>query len=214
MSASLATHEPSAAFEQLAQQLCSAAAHLAQRGWTPTTSSNFSARLDAQRIAITISGRDKGRLTPADIMLMDDQAHALDAQRPSAEARLHAQLYRVLPHAGAVLHTHSLTQTVISLHCAGAGQIRLRGYELVKAIEGLHSHEQDLLLPVFPNSQDMTAIEHHVDAWRAQGQPLHAYLIAGHGLYVWGRDVAAAMRHLEAIDFMLACELELRKLPT
>lgn len=213
MSASPTSHELSTAFEQLAQQLCSAAADVARRGWTPATSGNFSARLDAGRIAITVSGRDKGRLTPADIMLMDDRARALDAQCPSAEARLHAQLYRVLPQTGAVLHAHSLTQTVASLHCAGAGQVRLHGYELVKAIDGLRDHEHDLLLPVFPNSQDMAEIERHVDAWRAQGQPLHAYLIAGHGLYAWGRDIAAAMRHLEAVDFMLACELELRKLP-
>ncbi|EQD31111.1 methylthioribulose-1-phosphate dehydratase, partial [mine drainage metagenome] len=109
----------------MAQQLCRAAADLARRGWTPATSSNFSARLDAGCIAITVSGRDKGRLTPADIMLMDDQARALDAQCPSAEARLHAQIYRMLPQTGAVLHTHSQTQTVASLHFAAAGVVRL-----------------------------------------------------------------------------------------
>jgi methylthioribulose-1-phosphate dehydratase len=214
MSASLASNEPSASFERLAHELSSAAAELACRGWTPATSSNFSARLDPLRIAITVSGCDKGRLTPSDVMLMDDQAHALgDSRRPSAEARLHAQIYRLLPQTGAVLHTHSVAQTVASRYFSGAGQVRLAGYELVKAIHGHHSHEQDLLLPVFPNSQDMAEIERHVDDWHAHGQPLHAYLIAGHGIYAWGRNIVSAMRHLEAIDFMLACELELRKLP-
>ena len=214
MSATRLDHEPSDAFERLARQLCNTAADVAQRGWTPATSGNFSARLDATRIAITVSGRDKGRLTPADIMLMDAQARALDSQRPSAEARLHAQLYRLLPDCGAILHTHSVTQTVASLHCAGTGAVRLSGYELVKALHGHHSHAQDLVLPVFPNSQDMADIERHVETWLAAGKPLHGYLIAGHGIYAWGRDTGEAVRHLEAIDFMLACELELRKLPS
>ena len=214
MSVNFTSNVPSASIERLALELSSAAADLARRGWTPAASGNFSARLDPLRIAITVSGCDKGRLTPGDIMLMDDQAHALgDSRQPSAEARLHAQIYRLLPQIGAVLHTHSVTQTVASRHFSGAGHVCLAGYELVKAIHGHHSHEQDLLLPVFPNSQDMTEIERHVGAWHAQRQPLHAYLIAGHGIYAWGHDIATAMRHIEAIDFMLACELELRKLP-
>jgi methylthioribulose-1-phosphate dehydratase len=42
--------------------------------------------------------------------------------------------------------------------------------------------------------------------------PRSGYLIAGHGLYAWGRDLAEARRHLEAFEFMLACELEPRRL--
>ena len=41
---------------------------------------------------------------------------------------------------------------------------------------------------------------------------MRGYLIEGHGLYAWGRDVGEAMRHLEAIEFMLSAELELRRL--
>ena len=208
---SSADHEPVRA--RLTQSLAAAAAELARRGWTPATSSNFSARIDATRFAVTVSGRDKGRLGGDDFMLMDTQAHALEARKPSAEARLHAQLYRLLPRTGAILHTHSLTQTVASRHFAAAGSVRLAGYELIKALAGHDTHEQDLVLPVFANSQEMVTIEHDVQAWLDAGHPLHAYLISGHGLYAWGRDVDEAMRHIEAIDFMLACELELRKLP-
>ena len=38
------------------------------------------------------------------------------------------------------------------------------------------------------------------------------YLIAGHGLYAWGRDISEARRHLDAFEFMLGCELEMRRL--
>ena len=206
-----ADHEP--VRTRLAQSLAAAAAELARRGWTPATSSNFSARIDATRFAVTVSGRDKGCLGCDDFMLMDIQARALEARKPSAEARLHAQLYRLLPRTGAILHTHSLTQTVASRHFAAAGSVRLAGYELIKALAGHDTHEQDLVLPVFANSQEMTTIERDVQTWLDAGRPLHAYLIGGHGLYAWGRDIDEAMRHIEAIDFMLACELELRKLP-
>ncbi len=211
--ANLHDHE-AAAPRELLQALAAAAAQLAQRGWTPATSSNFSARVDAQRIAITVSGRDKATLGPDDFMLIGNDARPLDARQPSAETRLHTQIYAHWPQVGAVLHTHSLTQTVASLHWAAAGEIRLAGYELIKAIHGHDSHEQSLRLPVFANSQHMPDIEAAVDAWLQRGLPLHAYLIAGHGLYAWGRSIAEAMRHIEALEFMLACAIELRKLPS
>ena len=45
------------------------------------------------------------------------------------------------------------------------------------------------------------------------GHPeVHGYLIAGHGLYTWGRSVEEACRHVEAFEFLLACEIELRRL--
>jgi methylthioribulose-1-phosphate dehydratase len=57
----------------------------------------------------------------------------------------------------------------------------------------------------------MTVLAAQVDALLDK-QPLWGYLIDGHGLYAWGRDMAEARRHLEAFEFLLHCELELRKL--
>lgn len=198
---------------QRAREIARIGAELAALGWTPATSSNFSMRLDSDRAAVTVSGRDKGALTPADIMVIDMQARAVDsALRPSAEAALHAQIYRHFPDAGAVLHTHSRTQTVASRLFAAAGVVRLEGYELLKAFAGQGTHDAAMEIPVFPNSQDMPDLEEHVDAWLRSGKPLHAYLIDGHGVYTWGRDMGEAKRHLEALEFMLACELDLRRL--
>jgi methylthioribulose-1-phosphate dehydratase len=188
-------------------------AQLAARGWTPATSSNFSMRIDDATIAVTISGRDKGALTPADVMAVSIAGNALDpALRPSAETALHLQIYRDEPGAGAVLHTHSHNQTVASRLFAAQGAITLRGWELQKAIAGHSTHASELVVPVFPNSQAMPDIEARVTAWRAAGHPLHAYLIEGHGLYTWGNDMPEAKRHLEALDFLLACELDLKRL--
>lgn len=185
---------------------------LAARGWTPATSSNFSMRLDDAHAAITVSGRDKGRLTEGDIMVVDlDGRPVATEHRPSAETLLHTQLYRRFPQIGCVLHTHSLNQTVASRLYAGVGHVRLEGYELLKAFAGQTTHETAIDLPVLPNNQDMRTLAAQVDALLDR-QPMWGYLIDGHGLYAWGRDMAEARRHLEAFDFLLACELELRRL--
>lgn len=195
------------------EEIARAGADFAARGWTPATSSNFSMRIDADAIAVTISGRDKGALTADDVMAIGlDGAPVDPALRPSAETALHLQIYRRLPATGAVLHTHSHNQSVASRLYARAGVVRFHGWELQKAISGYATHDADLDVPVFPNSQVMADIEASVDAWLDAGKPLAAYLIASHGLYTWGRDMAEAKRHLEALEFLLACELDLKRL--
>ena len=201
------------AFEQCADAIADAARELSGLGWTPATSSNFSMRVDPAHAAITVSGKHKGRLGRDDIMLIDLHGHAVGTEaRPSAETALHTQIYRRWPEMQAVLHTHSRTQSVASRLFAGDGVIRLQGWELQKAISGYHSHDSVLEIPVFPNTQHMPELVAQVDAWLDAGKPLHAYLIDGHGIYTWGRDMAETMRHLEALEFLLACELDLKQL--
>jgi len=197
---------------ELAGELIVNVRALAALGWTPATSSNFSQRLDGHHAAITISGRDKGRLGEDDIMVVDFDGNAVGSNhRPSAETLLHTQLYRRLPDVGCVLHTHSRTQTVASRLFAGAGGVRIEGYELLKAFNGNTTHEAELIVPVLPNSQDMPTLAAQVDVL-LDGGPMWGYLIDGHGLYAWGRDMAEARRHLEAFDFLLGCELDLCRL--
>jgi methylthioribulose-1-phosphate dehydratase len=200
-------------FDRRADAIAEAARHLAALGWTPATSSNFSMRVDDDHAAITISGRDKGHLGRDDIMLIDLQGHAVGTTaRPSAETALHTQVYRRWSEMTAVLHTHSRTQSVASRLYAARGTIQLKGWELQKAISGYTSHDSVLEIPVFPNTQHMPDLVAQVDAWLDAGRPLHAYLIDGHGIYTWGRDMAEAQRHLEALEFLLECEMELRRL--
>jgi len=185
---------------------------LAARGWTPATSSNFSHRVDARHAAITVSGKDKGKLTPADIMVVDLDGQPVGTTlKPSAETLLHTQLYARFPEVNCVLHTHSLVQTVASRLYATEGRIHLEGYELLKALHGNTTHDTALDVPVFPNTQEMPELAAQVENALDNG-PIWGYLIDGHGLYAWGRDLDEARRHLEAFEFLFACELELRKL--
>ena len=199
--------------ELCAQQIADAGRELGAAGWTPATSSNFSMRLDEDHAAVTISGRDKGRLGIDDIMVVDlcGRPVGTDA-RPSAETALHTQIYRRFRTAGAVLHTHSRAQSVASRFFAARGGVRFEGWELQKAIAGYTTHESVLDLPVFPNTQDMDVLVRRIDAWLDAGKPLHGYLIDGHGIYTWGRDMPETRRHLEAFEFLLNCELDLLRL--
>ncbi len=182
------------------------------RGWTPATSSNFSQRIDTHYIAITVSGRDKGRLVEADIMVVDLEGKPVGSRaQSSAETLLHTRMYARFPEVGCVLHTHSLAQTVASCLYAPAGFVRLEGYELLKALAGNETHERPVDLPILRNTQNIPLLAAQVDAL-LDARELWGYLIEGHGLYVWGADMTEARRHLEAFEFLLQCELELRRL--
>jgi methylthioribulose-1-phosphate dehydratase len=181
----------------LACEIITTVRELSHAGWTPATSSNFSRRLDGRHAAITVSGRDKGRLTEDDIMVVDFDGNPVgNDHRPSAET---------------LLHTHSQVQTIASRLYAGAGRVHLEGYELLKAFAGNTTHEAAIDVPVLANTQDMPTLAAQVDAL-LDAQSMWGYLIDGHGLYAWGGDMAEARRHLEAFEFLLGCELELRKL--
>jgi methylthioribulose-1-phosphate dehydratase len=186
-------------------RLIDAGRTLYQLGMVPATSGNLSARLSDGRIAITVSGRHKGRLAEDDIMLIDAGGRSLDARLPSAETGLHLQIYRRRPEAWVVLHPHSLTATVLSR--SRRDPLVLRDYELLKAFPGVDSHEQELTVPVFANRQDIGALAAEVDAWMDLNEQVYGYLIGGHGFYTWGGSVEDALRHVEALEFLFECEL-------
>jgi len=191
--------------KECAGEIISAGCRLYQRGWTPATSSNFSMRLNDAACAITVSGRHKGELSAADVMAVDLDGRPLQDARPSAETLLHVRLYRRDPDIGAVLHTHSMAATLLTRQ-RPAASVTFRGYELQKAFCGEADHESELVFPVFENSQDIPALARRVDAWMDARGTGHGYLLRGHGIYTWGRDMSESLRHLEALEYLLECE--------
>lgn len=176
-----------------------------QRGWVPATGGNFSARLSSERMLITASGRHKGELTADAFLEADLEGRPLQTDRKASyETLLHCQLYRRVPEAGAVLHTHSVANTLLSRRYK---HVELSGYELLKILPGISSHEVTVTIPVFPNDQDIRRLAGQVDAHMKVHGTLPAYLIAGHGLYAWGATVAQARYCVEALEFMFECEL-------
>jgi methylthioribulose-1-phosphate dehydratase len=192
-------------FEQRAQEIIEAGKILYQQGLVPATSGNFSARLRDGNVAITVSGRHKGRLTETDIMIVDAQGNPLDARQPSAETGLHIQIYQHFPAVGAILHPHSMNAVLLSRRCSNC--ITLTDYELLKAFAGINSHAVTLKIPVFPNDQNIMQLRNNVARCLVQTEMVYAYIIAGHGFYTWGTTISDALRHVEALDYLFGCEL-------
>ncbi|BAQ66592.1 methylthioribulose 1-phosphate dehydratase [Geminocystis sp. NIES-3709] len=184
---------------------------LDSQGWTPATSSNFSQRLDDNYCAITVSGKHKGRLIPDDIMVVDLNGKSQDEKKPSAETLLHTSLYGWNPHIGAVLHTHSLNSTLLTLLTENSSW-KLKGYELLKAFTGISTHESSIEIPIFANTQDIASLADEVIEYLNKKIPCWGYLIRGHGAYTWGKDMAETLRHLEAIEYLIQCELEIMRI--
>jgi methylthioribulose-1-phosphate dehydratase len=180
-------------------------------GYCPATSGNYSVRIDTGTLLVTASGRHKGHLTAQDFVLVDVDGRPVADGVPSAETPLHAQMFRLDARIGAVLHTHSIPSTVLGLTLRGRPSIELEGYEMLKALPGIASHEARASIPIFENTQDIPALAEEVGR-RWSGEPFAGYVVRGHGLYAWGADVDAALRAVEALEFLIACELERRKL--
>ena len=192
---------------ELAEALAEAGRRMDARNWVPGSAGNLSARIDDETIAITRSGVHKGRLSAADIIAVRlDGGARVDGQRPSAETLLHCQLYRLFPPVGAVLHGHSVAATVLSMQ----GAITFSDYEILKAF-GFATHELDVTLPVYPNDQDIGRLAAWIEPLLVRDPPI-GYAIAGHGLYGWGTSVEHAFWRVEALEFLLQCELERRRM--
>ncbi|SDH11761.1 methylthioribulose-1-phosphate dehydratase [Pseudomonas benzenivorans] len=198
--------------EQLAQQIIEAGQFLYGRGWSPATSSNYSARLSASEALLTVSGKHKGQLGPDDVLLTDMQGRSLEpGKKPSAETLLHTQLYNWQARIGAVLHTHSVNATVLSRLCLSDSLV-FADYELQKAFAGITSHESQVEVPIFDNDQDIARLAAKVQPWLDTHPDCVGYLIRGHGLYTWGAQMSDALRQIEAFEFLFECELKVRAL--
>lgn len=210
LEAAVISAEDEAVLDARARELAAIGARMDLKGWVPGSAGNLSARLDDDAIAITRSGVHKGRLAPQDIIAADlDGAPLRVGDRPSAETLLHCQLYRLFPELGAVLHGHSIPATVLTLNDPGHG-IVLEGYEILKAFPGIATHQTQLVLPVFDNDQDMNRLAARIAPSLAT-RPI-GYILRGHGVYAWGEDIERCFWRLEALEFVLACECERRRM--
>ncbi len=198
-------------FNEASQNIIKTCNFLNSKGWIPATSGNFSQKVSPEYCAITVSGKHKGYLTPSDIMVVDLEGNPIDEKIPSAETLLHTTLYLWDSSINNVLHTHSVTNNVLGL-LIDKPSLQLKGYELLKVFNGISTHDTSIEIPIFENTQDIPILAQEVINYLKKDIPCWGYLIKGHGLYTWGKDMTEALRHLEAIEYLLECELELIKI--
>lgn len=199
----------------LAEELMETIHFFSHKGWTPATSTNYSVRSfeDSEQYIITRSGVDKSKFKLSDLILINSDREILSPfNRPgvksSAETEIHTDIYQRYPEINCVLHTHSVLGTVLSHLLVKEKELVFEGLELLKGLEGNLTHEMKCVLPIVPNSQDIGEILKNMDG---RYENAHGFLIAGHGLYSWGKSIASAKRHIETFEFLFECYLTMRR---
>ncbi len=182
------------------------------RGWFRATSGNISSVVNTEplTLAITASGFDKGQIDRSKVVLIDQMSSVILGKfKPSYEAKLHIAVVRERS-AGAVIHTHSVYGTIISMECLSTGGLEIEGLEMLKALDGVPTHEHREWLPVLRNSQDMDLLSNEVTDLLRADKKTHGFLLSGHGLYTWGRNLDEAKRHAEALEFLMEVSVRMR----
>jgi methylthioribulose-1-phosphate dehydratase len=196
----------SAKLPELASTLASIAKGFHARGWLLGTSGNLSAVVEREplQLAMSPSGVDKGELTPQQVLTIDEHAGIIsgNAVKPSDESLLHIRIVKQRG-AGAVLHTHSVWNTMLSDLFSSEGGVNISGYEMLKGLQGVHTHEHREWLPIIRNSQNMHALADTIAETLNEHEAAHGFLLERHGLYTWGENLAQAKRHVEILEFLL-----------
>jgi methylthioribulose-1-phosphate dehydratase len=194
------------AFTEAAAAIQSVARSFHARGWLLGTSGNLSAVVsrDPLLLAMSPSGVDKGEMTAAQILLIDEDARVVGEHnaKPSDESLLHLRIAKERE-AGAVLHTHSVWNTILSDEYALDGVVSIEGYEMLKGLKGVRTHQHREVLPIIDNSQDMSSLADSVSDLLLKYPQAHGFLVRRHGLYSWGSNLSEAKRHIEILEFLL-----------
>ncbi len=185
------------------------------KGWAPATSSNYSVReAEHDDFWISASGIDKGSFAAGDFIHVDAVGAPLDDPRKtSAETQLHVLIYECFPEAHCVLHSHSVYNTVLSMaRKKKKNYVDLQGYEVLKGLKGIKTHDVKVRIPIFDNSQDIDGLAEEIGAWFEQHGEPQGFLLKGHGLYVWGDDIASTKRQMEVLEFLFEVVYKLKTL--
>lgn len=195
--------------QRLRHEIAVESAVLATHGWMRGTAGNVSAVLthDPLRLAVTASGLDKGSLLAEDIVEVDELGSLVEttSHKPSAESELHARIAG-LTKANAVVHVHNVA-SVLAGDLFPQG-VTLSEIEMLKGI-GRPAHDIETTIPVIRNSQNMKQLgDWFEDAFNPE---VPVVIVAGHGLYVWGKTVRQARHFTEAADWLLELAVARRK---
>jgi methylthioribulose-1-phosphate dehydratase len=192
-------------FTNLALDLAECGKEFYRRGWVLGTSGNFSALIEAEplKLCITASGNEKGNLNETHFLEVNDDSDVLQGfGKPSAETLIHLVIYRFLPNTKSILHTHSVWGTILSDVNFEKGFIEIEGYEMLKGLAGVKTHEHTEQVPIIENSQDYIALSHVIESVLRENPNCHGIYLRKHGLYTWGESIAEAKRHIEIFEFL------------
>lgn len=185
--------------------LCKAGESFERRGWMLATAGNLSVRdaKDPEYYFVSASGVQKGDLHPTQdfVRVGLGMQVPVDAPKVSAETIVHDKLYALRPDIVSVQHVHAPKMTLISRAIGAQNPWHIHGLEYIKAL-GFWDEGDVVHVPVVANYHAIPQLADAVVAAAQQDTRVPCVLVEGHGVYAWGSSVAAARRHLEAIEFL------------
>lgn len=186
-------------------ELTEAGREFYRRGWARGASGNFSVLLARRplRLCITAAGNEKGTLDETNFLELDDDGEIVQGfGRPSDETVLHLTIYRLRPNARCILYSQTVSGTLLSDRFVVDGSIVLQGYEALKGLSGVPSHDHIERVPIVENSSEQIALSHVIENVLLENPSIHGIYIRRHGLYSWGETVEQARRNIEIFEFL------------
>lgn len=177
-------------FAELKQQIVEAAKDLVQKGYLMATGGNLSLRVPGQlAFAITPSNYDYLRMIPEDICVLDFDLKLLDGRRkPSVESAMHAVIYQVRQDVNAIVHTHQVYASALTLIKAPIPaifdeQVRFLG----RSVD---------IIPYAPSGTGFlkNTVARHVRNHN------NAFMMQNHGALVFGHDIERAVHNVEILE--------------
>lgn len=199
-----------------AKQLAKLVRTLNQSGHNPATSGNYSLRSSTspQYALVSESGIDKSLFTEDNLLLINieskqqHESFASLGKKSSDETALHLAVYKATK-ANCVLHSHMLEGVLFAEMFPNQNMLSIKGLELLKGLKGIQTHEAQVQIPCFDNTQDIDSLADEVVKVLGKGQ-YYSTILRGHGIYVWGENVEGAKRHLEVFEYIFKYYLAMR----
>jgi L-ribulose-5-phosphate 4-epimerase len=177
-------------FDSAKNLIVETARQLTMKGYLMATGGNLSVRIAGQSVlAITPSNYDYMKMLPEDICVLDFELKVLEGNlKPSVESAMHAAIYRVRPDVNAVVHTHQVYASTLTL--------------IRTPIPALFDEQTRFLgrsvniIPYAPSGTGQLAgtIAHHVRDHN------NAYMMQNHGALVFGHDMERAVHNVEILE--------------
>jgi L-ribulose-5-phosphate 4-epimerase len=178
------------AFDSFKKQIVETAQGLVQKGYLMATGGNLSLRIIGQEaFAITPSNYDYMKMTPEDICILDFNLNQIEGNlKPSVEAAMHGAIYQVRGDVNAIVHTHQVYASALTL---------------IKApIPTLFDEQARFLgrsVDIIPYAPSGTGILKNTVAKHVKNHN-NAFMMQNHGALVFGHDMERAVHNVEILE--------------
>ena len=178
-------------------------------GHNPATSGNYSLRskTSPEIALVSESGIDKSKFTEDNFLplyISNREMHEdykPSGRKSSDETDIHLTIYQITK-ANCVLHSHILDSLLFADLFPEKQFATIKNLELLKGFKGIKTHELEINIPIFDNTQDIRTLAETVKPAILSQPNSYGLLLRGHGIYVWGDTVEEAKRHLEVFEYI------------